>query len=267
MSRSPVIGGNHDAGPLDGGRLRRRLATGEVTVGTFVGMASATAVEVCAAAGADWVLIDLEHGSGGEDAVRDGVLAAGSYGVPTIVRVESGERIRIGRVLDQGAAGIMVPRLHAVEEAAQAVKHMLYPPHGDRGVATYNRSCRWGMDREPLTADQQPTVGVIQIETLDALERVEEIAAQDGVDVLFVGPLDLSYALGVPLQLDSNIFQEALQRVVAAAELHHKAAGILAVDGMAAAKYVRQGFRFVAIGSDSTIMAAAFRDAFHTARN
>jgi 2-dehydro-3-deoxyglucarate aldolase/4-hydroxy-2-oxoheptanedioate aldolase len=144
---------------------------------------------------------------------------------------------------------------------------MLYPPRGDRGVATYNRSCRWGMDRRTLTEPDQETLGVIQIETLEALESVEDIAAQDGVDVVFVGPLDLSYALGVPLQLDSNAFQEALQRVVAAAQLHNKAAGILAVDGMGAAKYVRQGFRFVAIGSDSTIMAAAFRDAFDTARN
>lgn len=261
MSTGPLTG------PLDSGSLRARLQAGETTVGTFVGMASATAAEVCAASGADWILIDLEHGSGGEEAVRDGVLAAGSYGVPTIVRVESVERIRIGRVLDQGAAGIMVPRLTTVEEARQAVKHMLYPPYGDRGVATYNRSCRWGMDRAPLSAEQQNTVGIIQIETLDALDSVEDIAAQDGVDVLFVGPLDLSYALGVPLQLDSNAFQEALQRVVAAAEQHHKAAGILAVDGSAAAKYIRQGFRFVAIGSDSTIMAAAFRDAYHTARN
>lgn len=254
-------------GPLDAGQLRRRLSEGDVTIGTFVGLSSATAAEVCAAAGADWILIDLEHGSGGEDAVRDGVIAAGSYGVPTIVRVESGDRIRIGRVLDQGAAGIMVPRLTTVDQATEAVRHMLYPPLGDRGVATYNRSCRWGMDRRTLTSPDQETLGVIQIETREALESVEDIAAQEGVDVVFVGPLDLSYALGVPLQLDSNIFQEALQRVVSAAQLNKKAAGILAVDGVGAAKYVRQGFRFVAIGSDSTIMAAAFRDAFNTARN
>ncbi|MFE4835235.1 HpcH/HpaI aldolase/citrate lyase family protein [Arthrobacter sp. NPDC056691] len=254
-------------GPLNAGQLRRRLAAGEVTVGTFVGLASATATEVCAASGADWVLIDLEHGSGGEDAVREGVIAAGAYGVPAIVRVESGDRIRIGRVLDNGAAGIMVPRLNSVEQAQDSVRHLRYPPHGDRGVATYNRACRWGMDREPLTANDQETVGIMQIETLEALENVENIAAQEGVDVIFVGPLDLSYALGVPLQLDSHIFQEALARVIAAAQLHNKAAGILAVDGMGAAKYVRQGFRFVAIGSDSTIMAAALRDAFDTARN
>ncbi|WCI09200.1 aldolase/citrate lyase family protein [Arthrobacter sp. OVS8] len=175
-------------GPLNAGQLRRRLSEGDVTIGTFVGMSSATAAEVCAAAGADWILIDLEHGAGGEDAVRDGVIAAGSYGVPSIVRVESGDRIRIGRVLDQGAAGIMVPRLTAVDQAAESVRHMLYPPHGDRGVATYNRSCRWGMDRRTLTEPGQETLGVIQIETLEALASVEDIAAQDGVDVVFVGP-------------------------------------------------------------------------------
>jgi 2-dehydro-3-deoxyglucarate aldolase/4-hydroxy-2-oxoheptanedioate aldolase len=97
------------ATPLDGGALRRRLANGETTVGTFVGMASATATEVCAAAGADWVLIDLEHGAGSEDVISYSVLAAASYGVPAIVRVESSERIRMvacstGRGRGDGAA-------------------------------------------------------------------------------------------------------------------------------------------------------------------
>src|SRR5258707_12630514 len=78
------------ATPLDGGALRRRLANGETTVGTFVGMASATAAEVCAASGADWILLDLEHGAGSEDILRDSVLPAGSYGMPAIVAVESG---------------------------------------------------------------------------------------------------------------------------------------------------------------------------------
>ena len=143
-------GGSDERHPLWTRGAAPATGYGETTVGTFVGMASATAAEVCAAAGADWVLIDLEHGSGSEDAVRDGVLAAGSYGVPTVVRVESGDRIRIGRVLDQGAAGIMVPRLDKPGEVAAVLTHLLYPPHGDRGVATYNRSCRWGMDRSPL---------------------------------------------------------------------------------------------------------------------
>ena len=95
--------------PLDHGRLRGRLADGTPTLGTFVGTASAVTAEVCAAAGVDWVLLDLEHGAGGEEQVGTVVLAAASYRVPTIVRVESAARIRLGRVLDLGAAGVMLP--------------------------------------------------------------------------------------------------------------------------------------------------------------
>jgi 4-hydroxy-2-oxoheptanedioate aldolase len=254
------------ATPLDGGALRRRLADGDTTLGTFVGMASATATEVCAAAGADWVLIDLEHGAGSEDVIRDSVLAAGSYGVPTVVRVESGARIRIGRVLDQGAAGVMVPRVEKPDDLVDVLSHLRYPPHGDRGVATYNRSCRWGLDRSPLTDPPQNTLGVIQIETLAALDAVDEIAALDGVDVLFIGPLDLSFALGVPLQFDSPEFVAATGRVLDAAAAHHKTAGILAANATMATRYVERGFRFVAIGSDSTMLAAALSEAFSAAR-
>jgi 4-hydroxy-2-oxoheptanedioate aldolase len=122
--------------PLNYGALAATVRSGAATLGTFIGSASPLAAEVCAAAGVDWVLLDLEHGAGGEEQVRDVVPAAGSYGVPTVVRVESAARIRMGRVLDSGAAGIMLPRLDTVDEVAGAVRHLRYPPAGDRGVAT-----------------------------------------------------------------------------------------------------------------------------------
>ena len=118
------------AGPLDHGALAAAVRSGVPTLGTFIGAASPVAAEVCAAAGVDWVLLDLEHGAGGEEQVRDVVPAAGSYGVPTVVRVESAARIRMGRVLDSGAAGIMLPRLNTVDEVAEAVRHLRYPPAG-----------------------------------------------------------------------------------------------------------------------------------------
>ena len=113
--------------PLDHGRLRRRLA-GDTTVGVFVGTASPVAAEVCAAAGIDWVLLDLEHGAGGEEQVGTVVLAAAAYGVPTVVRAESAARIRLGRILDLGAAGVMLPRLETADEVSQALRHLRYPP-------------------------------------------------------------------------------------------------------------------------------------------
>ena len=243
--------------PLDRGRLRTRLAAGQATLGTFVGAASPITAEACAAAGVDWLVLDLEHGSGGEEQVREVVPAAGAYGVPTVVRVESAARIRIGRVLDLGAAGVMLPRMDSAAEVAEAVRHLRYPPAGDRGVATYNRACRFALDPGALARAGDEVLGVVQIESPSAVEQVEQIAAIDGVDVLFVGPQDLNFNLGVPFDLQSPTYLAALQRVRGAAERHGKACGLLVGDGATAAARHAEGWRFVAVGSDATLLAAA----------
>ena len=247
----------HNRYALDRGDLRRRLAAGEVTYGTFIGAATAVTAEVCAAAGVDWVLLDLEHGAGGEEQVRDVVPAAGSYGVPTVVRVESTERIRAGRLLDLGAAGIMFPRVDTADEAAACIQHLRYPPAGHRGVATYNRMCSYGLDPAALDRSDNDVPGVVQIETLAALDAVADIAALDGVDVLFVGPRDLSHALEVPGQTQAPVYHAALDRVLAAAKAHGKAAGLLVPDGAAAARMTAAGWQFLAIASDTTLLAGA----------
>jgi 2-dehydro-3-deoxyglucarate aldolase/4-hydroxy-2-oxoheptanedioate aldolase len=243
--------------PLDRGRLRARLAAGQATLGTLVGAASPVTAEACAAAGVDWLVLDLEHGSGGEEQVRDVIPAAGAYGVPTVVRVESGARIRIGRVLDLGAAGVMLPRMDTAEEVRRAVRHLRYPPAGDRGVATYNRASRFGLDPGALARANAEVLGVVQIESASAVEQVDQIAAVDGVDVLFVGPQDLSHDLGVPGDLEAPTYLAAVERVRAAAARHGKACGLLVRDGAAAAARQAEGWIFVAIGSDTTLLAAA----------
>ncbi|MFV0435345.1 MAG: HpcH/HpaI aldolase family protein [Leucobacter sp.] len=254
--------GGLGSGPLTAGRaLRERFLLGETTVGTFLGLGSVTAAEACAAAGLDWVLADLEHGGGDEDQVGAIVAAAGAYGTATLVRVEQPERIRIGRVLDAGAAGVMFPRISSAAEAAEARRHQLYPPHGDRGVASYNRAARWTLDTAALDRANEQAVGIVQIETLGAVDEVDKIAATDGADVLFVGPQDLSYALGVPRQFNDAGFQEVLDRVVAACRKHGKVAGILANDRAGAERYQARGFGFLAIGSDATLLASTVREA------
>ena len=185
---------------------------------------------MCAATGVDWVLLDLEHGAGGEEQVGPVVVAAGAYGVPTVVRVESAERIRLGRVLDQGAAGVMLPRLDSAEEVAAAIRHLRYPPEGDRGVATYNRACRFGLDPAALDRANTEVLAVVQIESARAVEQVAEIAALDGVDVLFVGPRDLSHDLGVPGDVQAPSYLEALDRVRSAAQQFGKSCGLLVPD-------------------------------------
>ena len=253
-------------GPLDDGALARAVRGGDATLGTFLGTASAVTAEVCAAAGFDWLLLDLEHGAGGEEQVRDVVPAAGAYGVPTVVRVESDERIRMGRVLDGGAAGVMLPRMDCAEQVSRALTHLRFPPHGDRGVATYNRACRFGLDPGALDRADEGVLVVVQIESVAAVAASDEIAALDGVDVLFVGPRDLSHDLGVPGDTTAPAFVEAVETVLTAARRHGKACGLLVTDGAAAAQRLEQGWTFVAIGSDSTILAAAARAALDQAR-
>jgi 4-hydroxy-2-oxoheptanedioate aldolase len=244
-----------ETGPLDNGRLRARVLAGEATLGTFIGTASPVVAEVCAAAGFDWLLLDLEHGSGGEEQVRATVPAAAAYGVPTLVRVESHARIRAGRVLDAGAAGVMFPRLDTAEQARTAVTHLHYPPRGVRGVATYNRACRFGLDLGALERADDQILCMVQIESARAVEAAEEIAAVDGVDVLFVGPRDLSHDLGVPGQVTAPAFLEALEKVRLAAARHGKACGLLVPDGAAAEARIAEGWTFITIGSDSTLLA------------
>jgi 2-keto-3-deoxy-L-rhamnonate aldolase RhmA len=199
--------------------------------------------------------VDLEHGGGDESQVGDAVAAAGGYGTATLVRVESTERIRIGRVLDAGAAGVMLPRIGSAQQVRDILPHFAYPPLGDRGVATYNRSVRWGLDKAALNA--APPLVIVQIETLGALDEVEKIAALDGVDVLFIGPLDLSYALGTPLDFASEPFRAAVDRVTRAAKEHGKSAGILSANADIALRRAEEGFTFLPVGSDSTLLADA----------
>lgn len=251
-----MSGGGVAGNPLAPGRtLRERFLSGEPTVGTFLGLGSVTAAEVCAAAGFDWVLVDLEHGGGDEDQVGAIAAAAGAYGAATLVRVEQPERIRIGRVLDAGAAGVMFPRIDSAAEAVEARRHQLYPPQGDRGVASYNRAARWTLDTAALDAANDNVIGIVQIETRGAVDDLDAIAATPGADVLFVGPQDLSYALGVPRQLEAPVFQEVLDRVVEACRRHGKVAGILTNDRAGAEAYLRRGFGFIAVGSDATLLA------------
>ena len=241
--------------------FRARVRSDEPTLGTFVNLGSVLAAETCALAGFDWLLVDLEHGGGGEDALVGQILAAGIHQVPVIVRVESAERIRSGRVLDLGAAGVMFPRLDSADEVATAVRHLRYPPEGDRGVATYNRACAFGMRPDSVDTANDKVVGIVQIESLGALAEVEAIADIPGVDVLFVGPADLSHALGVPGMFAAPEFSAALAAVVCAARSAGISAGILAPDRDRALECVEAGFTFLAIASDSALLAAAARAA------
>jgi len=241
--------------------LAQRLAAGDTLYGTFLGLGSALAAEACALAGFDWLLTDLEHGGGDESELLHQQLAADAHAVPMFVRVESTHRIRAGHALDLGAAGIMFPGIESAEQATQATRHLRYPPDGDRGVATYNRAYGFGLHPERLLTANERVLGIVQIESRNAVERVEDIAKVSGIHVLFIGPRDLSHDLGVPGDTSAPVFQDALRRVRDAADDAGLAAGILAPDAETARRYAGLGLRFIGIGSDATLLALAGRHA------
>lgn len=203
--------------------LRRRLHDGETLVGCFLNLGSSLTAEIMGRAGFDFAVIDLEHGSGTEADVLSQLQALEATDAGVIVRVESHERQRAHRVLDLGAEGIMFPRVDSAPEAARAVAGLRYPPQGVRGVATANRACGFGTThREYMEAAASTLLGVVQIESEAALASVDAIAAVDGADVLFVGPMDLTQSLGILAQFDHPRYGEALETVSAAARRHGK---------------------------------------------
>jgi 4-hydroxy-2-oxoheptanedioate aldolase len=247
--------------------LHARLRAGETLYGTFAGLGSPVATEMVARAGFDWVLIDLEHGAGSEADLLANLHAMGATRSAALVRPRSGERLRIGRALDLGAHGIMVPRVDLPEQAREAVSWMRYPPDGTRGLALSTRGAGLGeLGHNDIQVINARICGIIQIESPSAVEHAAEIAAIDGVDVLFVGPTDLSHSLGVPGRFDDPIYLEALRHVATTAEAAGKAAGILLRDAAALPRHRELGFRFIGLGSDGAFIADAARAVLAGAR-
>ncbi|MDO8544536.1 MAG: aldolase/citrate lyase family protein [Opitutaceae bacterium] len=231
--------------------FRRRVLAREWLCGTFLNVGSAITVEIAGLAGFDWLLIDHEHGPGGQDTLLHQLHAAAATPAFPIVRIAWNEMPRFKRALDMGACGVMVPYVNSGDETRAAVSAMRYPPHGKRGVAKFNRGAGFGGDFEEYYAHaNERLVTVIQIETPEAVANIDEIAAVEGADVLFVGPTDLSYNMGIRDQLESPQFVATLQKVSDAAKRHHKAAGILVHNAALVPKCRDLGYTFVALGSD-----------------
>ncbi len=231
--------------------FRQRVLAREYVCGTFLNLGSPITVEIAGLAGFDWLLIDHEHGPGGQDTLLHQLQAAAATPAFPIVRIPLNETSRFKRVLDMGAFGVMVPFVNTAAEARAAVAAMRYPPHGIRGVAKFNRGAGFGGDFEDyyLHAHER-LLTVIQIETPEAVANIDEIAAVDGADVIFVGPADLSYNMGIRDQLDSPQFTDVLRKVSEAAKKNGKAAGVLVHINALVPKVRELGYTFVALGSD-----------------
>ena len=192
--------------------LKDKIHSGEAVHGCWINLASTVSAEIVGQAGFDWLLLDLEHGAGDVAIMYQQLqVLSGSSSTP-IVRIDNLSRPKVQRILDAGATGIMFPQIQTSQEADDAIRMMYYPPRGGRGMAKMVRATGFGRHADEYIASlEKNLVGVIQIETLNALQNIDDIAATEGVDVLFVGPNDLSLALGIFGQLDHALYQKAIQ--------------------------------------------------------
>ena len=235
--------------------IREQVLSGRFMAGAWCNLASSITAEMAAIAGFDWILIDQEHGPGDNITLLQQIQAIGDRPCAPIVRIAWNEMPRFKRALDLGASGIMIPYIETADDAARAVGYLRYPPEGQRGVAMSPRAAGFGTNFETYFSEaNRNLLTVTQIETGKAVQHAKEIAEVDGVDVLFVGPVDLSISVGLPGRFDDPDFRALLSKVASTANGAGKAAGILLPSGQQIEVVYEMGFRFVAVGSDSGIV-------------
>ena len=236
--------------------FKHRLRAGPPAIGCWLELFSPLAAEIVAQAGYDCVLIDLEHGPGGFlDAIS---LMHAVQGRPcaSLLRVAANDEVEIKRAVDTGIAGLMVPAVNSAAEAAAAVAACRYPPAGRRGVAPIIvRAADYGADwRDYVRRANDELLVMCQIESRQAVEEVAEIAAVDGVDLLFIGPFDLSANLGHMGEPDHAETRAAVGRVEAAAKSAGTLLGGLPTPARSAEELYAAGYNLVLADFDAALL-------------
>lgn len=235
--------------------FKQKVLAGDPLHGSWVNMGSLVSAEIMGNAGFDWLLIDLEHGAGNDGIMYQQLQVLKSTYATPIVRTQELSKPVVQRILDAGASGIMFPQIRDKEEAELAVEMMYYPPRGTRGMAKMVRATGFGKNADEYINNLELNlVGVIQIENISAVENIDAIASVAGVDVLFVGPSDLSLALGIFGQFAHPTYQRAIKDVAAAAKTYGKAAGVLLQNIKEYEMYHQLGYRFLACGADGSFV-------------
>jgi 4-hydroxy-2-oxoheptanedioate aldolase len=245
--------------------LKSRWAAGETTLGAWCMIPSALTAEALARGGFDWVLIDMQHGCMDYETALAMIRAIDLTPAVPIVRVPWNDPGVIGRVLDAGALGVVVPMIQTPEDARRAVEACLYPPTGRRSFGPVRVGVR---DGPGYFSSANARVAVIpMIETAEALASVEDIAAAPGVDALFVGPFDLSVALGLPPGDNDGkpAFDDAIRKVSAAARRAGVATAVLSNAKIAPLR-IEQGFQMISVTTDIAALTMATRGDLETVR-
>lgn len=244
-------------------KTKAALKAGKAVTGPILAeVRSVGMVKLMAAAGYDFLFLDTEHGMYGTETVANLAQMALACGLCPLVRPSDLTYTLVAKALDSGAQGAIVPRVENRRQAEDAVSFVKYPPLGRRGAGGDGRNGyeRRGV-RQAIEESNAETLVVLQIESALGLQNVDEIASVEDVDVLLIGPNDLSISLGVPGEYERAEFTNAVQQVVDACLKHGIAAGTLGMSGAALKPYYDLGFRFLLCNSDGNMVAeAAYRD-------
>ncbi|MEP6801355.1 MAG: aldolase/citrate lyase family protein [Acidobacteriota bacterium] len=238
--------------------FRSRVLSGEPLLGCFLTWPVQGVPEVLALANFDFVVLDAEHGFFSIESIESMVRACDSVGLPSIVRVPSCPAAETGRSLDAGASGVLFPRAENAESARLGLETAKYAPLGKRGLAGV-RANRYGTVPlgEFVVSANATTMVVVQIETAGALRDVEAVARLEGCDVLYVGPNDLTFALGIPGRYTDSRYQQAIARVADAAKKAGKAAGIMLARADQIPPLREMGFSFFTMSDRLLILESA----------
>jgi 2-dehydro-3-deoxyglucarate aldolase/4-hydroxy-2-oxoheptanedioate aldolase len=257
----------HDGGLMRENPLRAMLAEGRPIIGLMCFEFSTSGIARLAnAAGADFVLFDMEHTGWSIETIRQLLAAARGSAVTPLVRVSQAERHLISRPLDLGALGVMVPMMESAEEARRLVEFARFPPDGTRGVGVYYPDDMPDGLGPSLARANREQLLIAQIESAAGVEHADEIAAVDGIDLLWIGHFDLTTSLGVPGEFGHPRHTAAVERVFAAAASAGKGVGALATGIADGQELLRQGYRAVVFG-DSLLFTAALGEAVSALRS
>jgi 4-hydroxy-2-oxoheptanedioate aldolase len=234
--------------------FKARLRAREQQIGIWSMLASCNVLEVLTQSAYDWVLLDSEHAPNDVPMVLEQLRTVAQGSMPALVRPAANDTVLIKRLLDVGAETLLIPMVDTAEQAQRAVAAARYAPQGIRGVSAGTRANAYGRHADYFDKANEEVCLVVQIESVEGLNNLEAIAAVDGIDALFIGPSDLAAALG---HLGDNKHPDVQRQITAARERSHAAGkpiGTLMPDPVLAAAYLQDGFDFVAVATDITLL-------------
>lgn len=239
-------------------QLKQKLQRGEVVIGLFMNCTYPAFIEICGHAGFDFAIIDMEHGSLHTLVAEDLCRAADSARISPVIRVRKNDAPQIQRALDIGSAGVQVPQIETQQEASACVKAAKYSPLGARGLSFGTRAGMYTAAGTGIT-DQlnQESLVVIQVEGKRGVENITEIASVPDIDVIFLGPYDLSHSLGIPGQVRDERVINLMKQCIPVIRNAGKAVGTFADNPEIAKQWINAGIGYIGLGVDVSIFLRA----------